>query len=47
MNKYLKYIGFAILTYIVLWVLYIILVSITFYSDKYGYPNLLILLPNN
>ena len=39
MNHILKYLGFALLIYVFLWIIYIILVSLKIYVfDKYGYP---------
>ena len=38
MNPVLKYIGYTIIAYMFLWILYMIFVSIKIYIDKYGYP---------
>jgi hypothetical protein len=39
MNPILKYIGFAIIIYVFLWITYMVLIYLKIYVfDEYGYP---------
>jgi hypothetical protein len=46
MNKILKYLGYAIIIYVFLWIFYMTFVSLKIYFDKYGYPLFLKFLAN-